>query len=837
MCQVRSTSLLLARERGRTPHARLAGAVVFVFAWAAALTAARAADPPSESPPPATGAAQSLAPTPEGETLLLEITLNGIPTDRIADIVQSDGKLLASGQSLTELGLKVPAEAPPGAGGWYAIGSLPGVSVQLDMAAQTLYVTAAEGALLTRQLRAGRAEAPSAPLESGVGLTFNYDVNGAVTNGRFYGSGLFEARVFSPLGVASTDFLGYAGSLSGGTGARTIRLDSTYVYSDVRSQNRYWLGDVITGGLAWTRPVRLGGAQITHDFTMRPDLITFPAPTVTGSAAVPSTVSVLVNGARALSQQVQPGPFEVQQLPITTGAGQVQLTVTNALGQQVTSTLPFYASPSLLAPGLYTFSVESGFVRRDWGVVSNHYGDFAASGTYRRGLTDRVTIEAHAEGTPHLGMVGGGVVANLFNFAIMNLDGAGSFGRGSGGEVAVALQRTDRRFSFGASAILASHGFSDIAAAEGDPVPTRQITANASVSLDRWGSLGVAWAQIDQPGFLSLGSVSGPPPIVPPANPRPPFFPETFIPGVRSEIVTASYSVELFHKIFVFATGFHEFEQGGSGASIGFTIPLGPRDSVSASATYQSGSPAGAQAQAERSAADVGDWGYLAYASAGAVAHQFGLLEYKSPWGLFTVGLDHIDTTTTFRLEARGALTVINDRVFPTNTVTNSFAVVDTNGVAGVHVTHENRPAGVTDAGGQLLVPDLLPWYDNNLAIDPGDVPVDAQVPYLARTVRPPDRSGVVVRFPITKTNGALLVLVDEAGQPIALGSTATLRTTGVVVPVGYDGEAFVENLGKTNQVVVELPNGQRCVVSFSYTPIAGEIPRIGPLTCRKDVR
>jgi outer membrane usher protein len=40
---------------------------------------------------------------------------------------------------------------------------------------------------------------------------------------------------------------------------------------------------------------------------MRPDLVTFPLPIVSGTAAVPSTVDVLVNGTRVLSSQAQPG--------------------------------------------------------------------------------------------------------------------------------------------------------------------------------------------------------------------------------------------------------------------------------------------------------------------------------------------------------------------------------------------------------------------------------------------------------------------------------------------------------------------------------------------------
>ena len=50
------------------------------------------------------------------------------------------------------------------------------------------------------------------------------------------------------------------------------------------------------------------------------------------------------------------------------------MSVTNALGQQVTTTLPFYASSNLLAPGLQTYSAEIGAVRRNWGVVSDDYG-------------------------------------------------------------------------------------------------------------------------------------------------------------------------------------------------------------------------------------------------------------------------------------------------------------------------------------------------------------------------------------------------------------------------------------------------------------------------------
>jgi outer membrane usher protein len=81
-------------------------------------------------------------------------------------------------------------------------------------------------------------------------------------------------------------------------------------------------------------------------------------------------------------------------------------------------------------------------------------------------------------------------------------------------------------------------------------------------------------------------------------------------------------------------------------------------------------------------------------------------------------------------------------------------------------------------------------------------------------------------------SHGALLQLVDEAGVSVPVGSTAKLRATGVTVPIGYDGDAYVQDLNPHNEIDVERPDGRRCSVAFNYQPIRGEIPSIGPLRC-----
>jgi outer membrane usher protein len=800
------------REPWPAPFVRLAFGLIALFLCACGAPCAHAAD----------------------EVLQLEVVINGAPTELIGEFVMRDGAVLSRREELTALGLRVPPSAPQAPDGLIILSGIPGLAARLDPATQTMFLTVPQDLLTPHLLTPNAPTVPEAPMRSGVGITLNYDVAGVFADHADTASGLFDLRAFSPWGVLSTTGLAQLTPRpGGGEKGEAIRLDSTYVYSDFASQRRYRLGDFVNGGLTWTRPVRMGGAQVSRDFSMRPDLVTFPLPIVAGTAAAPSTVDVLVNGVQALSKPVPAGPFQAPQLPLVTGAGDVVMTVTNALGQQVTTVLPFYASAHLLAPGLRTWSLEVGAVRRNWGLLSNDYGKAAGSATYRAGLSSHFTVEAHAEGEQGLAMGGAGLVADLFGFAVANGAVAGSDGQGgSGASVSLGVERIAPVFSFGAQAVFTSRNFSDLAARNGDPVPKRQISANMGLSLRRFGSFGLSYTEIDRrrPGAL-VGAVTSQ------STTPGPQLPESGVAGfTNARVLTANYSVQV-HGVFLYAAGFHDFVRGGgSGVSVGLTVRTGARSSASASYNANSGSVGYPQVQAQQSADTIGDWGYQLYAAGGEPGHAFAIGQYKAPFALISAGADQVGGHTSGRADLQGALTLADNTLFASNLINDSFAVVDT-GVAGVGVQYENRDAGRTDARGRRLVPDLRAWDVNHLSIDPADVPIDAQVPYTERAVRPPDRSGVVVKFPIRKTRSALLVLVDEAGRPLPAGSAATLPATGVTVSVGYDGQAFVEGLAEQNRLVVQLPNDGRCAVDFSYAPTPGEIPKIGPLVCRTDHR
>ena len=330
------------------------------------------------------------------------------------------------------------------------------------------------------------------------------------------------------------------------------RLDTSFTYADPESLRRFRVGDLITGGLSWTRPVRLGGAQVGTDFALRPDLVTFPVPAVGGQVAVPSTVDLLVNGVRVLSREVEPGPFAIRDVPVVSGAGEVSLVVENAQGRETLTTLPFYASNALLTPGLTAYSVEAGAVRREFGLQSNDYAELAGAATLRRGLTsaDHGVRPRGRDGERHHG--GLGATVRLSNLG--TLDAAAALSGGDGGAgylVSLGFERVGRSLSFAASTSFASEGFGDIASAAGDPVARWSSRASAGLGLGRLGSLALSLTLIERYAptravdeRVGFGTVS--------------------VPGrSRTTLGTFTWSTRLFADTYVYLSGYSDLEDRG----------------------------------------------------------------------------------------------------------------------------------------------------------------------------------------------------------------------------------------------------------------------------------
>ncbi|QSN65202.1 fimbrial biogenesis outer membrane usher protein (plasmid) [Caballeronia sp. M1242] len=739
---------------------------------------------------------------PATESLVLEIVVNGTSQGEPSSFELRGGELYAEPQSLVNAGIRVD-DVKPGADGWVALASIPGVHATYVARTQQAVLEVAKDRQIAQQIGYRLPAVPKAT--PGTGFVLNYDATYQRSSGEVHGDqfGVWsEQRLFSPFGVFDN-----TGTYLNGTDLnRYTRLDTNWTYTDATKLFSLTVGDAISGSLAWSRSVRFGGIQIRRDFALRPDLITFPLPMFTGSAAVPSAVDLYINGLRQYSGDVAPGPFQIAQAPSLTGAGVAQVVVTDALGRRVTTSVPLYVDTRLLAKGLFDYSVEFGFLRNDYTLRSWSYDSSPVfSGTFNYGMSDSLTLQAHAEAAKDLRNGGGGAVLALGNRGTLSAAVAGSNGNGESGALAsLGYQYIGPRFSVNVQGTRATSGYRDIASLGGASTFEHLYQATASVALFRTQSASVSY--ID-----SKDTFSG-----------------------HARVVTLAYNAQLGARWSLFASVFRDFLQTNVyGGSIGLTLSLGGNASASATVS-QSGGHTTADVSASRPADFTGGWGWAVQGGAGAdYRHAFAGANYRASFGDFQATAQRFNGTTTSTLQAAGAIVAMDGTVLASRSLGDGFALVSTDGVARVPVLQENRVVGVTNRDGYLLVPDLLSYQRNQLAIDPLALPADTMIDKTQMDVAPERRAGVLARFGLSRYRGASVSFVDADGNAIPPGSIATVTDTGASAVVGYDGVAFFEQLSAMNAVTIHGKSID-CAADVAFDPsTARTMPQLGPIACR----
>lgn len=738
------------------------------------------------------------------QTLYLDVTLNGTPRG-LLPFTESAGQLRADPAVLRQLGFAARGDAP------VPLEQISGVVVRYDAAMQTLALEVPLEQLDLPTTELGQARETTPVASASPGALLNYDVYASQNEDAGNLALTTEARVFG-LGrgvLRSSQLLRtYQEGDGGGWRGESVRLDSRWELDFPDQALTLTVGDFFSGFVDWSRPVRMGGIQIGRNYGLQPYRVLTPTPSFLGEAVVPSTVELYVDGLRQYNGEVPVGPFQLGAQPGISGTGNAQVVITDAYGRMQTLDFSFYGTQQLLAEGLSDWSAGIGRMRRDYGIRSFSYDDATiGSATWRRGISNRFTAELHAEGGGGVASAGAGGWWQLGLAGVLNASYARSRRDGrDGGQWSLGYSWNNRVFNVNGSTLRTHGDFQDLGSLQGARPPdvTDQVTAGAS--LGRLGSLSASYLRLSYPG------------------------------GDDRRYASVFWNRTFSDRWSAYASFNQNLDE-----SADRSLYL----SVSASLGRNRQSNLALQRNGDRNLYTVdvsqpvpgdgsqGGYGWRVQARHGDDGTG-GLAEigWLNRIGRYSAGAARQGDSTFAYANASGSLVWMGGHVFAAREVPDAFAVVSTDGVAGVPVRLENRPIGVTDRNGLLLVTPLLSWQRNRLSIDTLDLPADMRAERVDAQVTPRQSAGLGVSFGLRRTRAITLVLQDAAGQPVPAGSQVRLPDQRSAT-VGYDGEVYLEDLPTRARLQVDTPEGG-CVVEVPLASATGSAPvRLGPLRCQ----
>jgi outer membrane usher protein len=573
----------------------------------------------------------------------------------------------------------------------------------------------------------------------------------------------------------------------------------------------------------------LAGVSVSTQARLDPYRIRYPLGSVQGQAFLPSEVEVYVDGQRVRTERVPAGVFEIRDLATPLGARSVQLLVRDPYGRVQRYDQALYASQRLLAPGLHDFQYALGGLRRDPGTGSPRYGPAAFSARHAWGAGPGLTLGLRAEAREGQWTGGTAMIQRVAHKGLLSANLAASRTGGLRGHaVLVRHDYQSARWGLGLGVRADSPGYAALGNTQVLGGLRREVQAYASHTLGEGRSV---WVGHSRQSLHPATRITAPPgwQLVQgsPRHGTSVGYTAWLRPGASLRLAASrstqgattrhAWSVSL---VFLLDRGGLLSAQSHHGSD-------GPGQSIqwSQPAPLQGGW--GHDLRASRSITPEGDavqWRMASHLEANAI-------RLRADWSG-----ESGRAPGTLRLSAAGALSSLGGRWHHSRPIQDGWALVQVDGLAGVPVTVNGLPAGVTDARGQRLVTSVGAHHETVFEIDPNAVPIDHKLVQVQQRVMLPERGGAVIRFEARPLRALTAQLVTRSGhgpRPLSLARIRVGEGAHALETItGLQGELYLEDLAPGLHEGQALGESGPCRFEVAVPHAREVLTELGMLDC-----
>jgi outer membrane usher protein len=710
---------------------------------------------------------------------VVSVSINGHPVIPSVPVVEVPGLGFAIGKAdYDTLGLHAarPWMAVRGEEEYVVLNRVKGLSLSFDAQQLALAMQADISLFTNTRVQVYTEKAPDIKPAS-TGAYLNYDFAATSRAGSHLGTALLELVGFSPYGsLVSNHVLARSNetfSLNQQTPS-SVRLDSYFQVDRPGSMQRFRLGDSISASSGMGRSVNFAGLKFGTDFSLNPNLVSMPLLQSGGSARVPSTVDLYVNGSLQRRVDVPAGPFTLDQIPVVTGNGNARIVIRDPQGREQIIEQPFYRTPAQLRPGLATYSVDLGALRKQYGLASNEYGERFFVGSGRLGLNDWLTgetrLEAMQSGPRGLGV---GFIANLgagHAFAPTFQWSQNHAAKGWGAQLGYSFNGNSLRLA--AQLERYSADFAQVGFAPGELAVEQRALLSAGLRLGALTDLGF---------FLSQNTPRG---------------------TDRARIASLSLSHRLAKDWTVTGNVSHTLTHNPSGVATSKTTSgtvilnyvHDNQTSVSVGTqTTDNGLDRNSTAHLRVSRRPDIDGGWGAEIEVGNQRQLRLRGELLGSSGAATAEVAQFpnDSTVALRVSARGAVAAIGTSVTTSRRIEDSFILVRAPDAPEEYVMRGGRRYKL-NAQGEAIMEHVQPYQQTRVAIVPVGLPLELEIGKAEERIAVPAKAGVVLNMNIRRNLPASFALLID-GKPPQSGSKVQISDKEFVV--GLEGLVYIPDI------------------------------------------